>query len=311
VRTTIPIGTTRKLADTIRDRGGRLLVAACPDRSVAGRSFQEQSSVPTIVGGVDAKSTRAAAELFMQLGPVVGVASPETAEAIKLFCNTQRDITFAIANQFALICENLGLDFDEIRRAGTHMYPRFSLARPGPVGGDCLSKDSFLLGHSAGDTPDPLPLVFAARRLNLSLIDFVATAVCAHVCKTAPSRPVIAVLGLAFKGEPTTTDQRQSFGIAFAEAISMRLPNADVRTWDPSPAAGDDNEVPENTVGAADVVVLANDHPALSRIDLRRTAALLRQGGLIYDVCGRDLNGSGPLPNDVAFHSFGRCFQGP
>lgn len=306
LRTTVPVGTTRKLADEIRGRGLKLLVAACPDRSITGNSFREQFTAPTIVGGVDAESTRAAAGLFARLGPLVEVASPETAEAIKLFCNVQRDIAFAAANQFALICEGLDLDFEDIRRAATHMYPRFSLARPGPVGGDCLSKDSFLLAAAVDDPVASLPLVFSARRLNLSLIDFVTTAVCAHLEKTAPRQPVVAVLGTAFKGEPATTDERHSFGIALAEAIKRRLQDAEVRTWDPARASGGNDETPDGAARAADVVVLANDHPALGRLDLDRIAALLRRGGLIYDVCGRTLTGSKRLPNDVVFHSFGR-----
>lgn len=191
------------------------------------------------------------------------------------------------------------------------MYPRFSLARPGPVGGECLSKDSFLLAAAVGGPADSLPLVFSARRLNSSLIDFVATAVCAHVENMAPRRPVIAVLGTAFKGEPATTDERHSFGIALAETIKLRLQNAELRTWDPVTAPREEGEALDRTVRAADVVVLANDHPALGRLDLDRTAALLRPGALIYDACGRDFKASGRLPNDVVLHSFGRCFDGP
>ncbi len=310
LRSTVPIGTTRELADETRSRGLNLLVAACPDRSVSGDNFREQFSVPAIVGGVDAESTRAAADLFARLGPAIPVASSEAAEAVKLFCNVQRDIQFATANEFALACERLGLDFEEIRRAGARMYPRFSLARQGPVGGDCLSKDGFLLASSLGGSPASLPLALSARRLNLSLVDFVATAVCEHVETMAPLRPVVAILGIAFKGEPATLDQRDSFGAALAEAVRGRLQNVEVRTWDPAMSSGEDDDLRQRTVSAADAVVLANDHPLLTRMDLGRTAAQLRRGALIYDVCGRDLDVSGRLPNAVVLHGFGRRFAG-
>ena len=311
LRATCPIGTTRQVANRFRDQGRKLLVAACPDRTVAGRSFREQRSVPAIVGGIDASSTRAATGLFQQLGLVVEVGSPETAEAIKLFCNVQRDITFAVANQFALICEHLGLDFEEVWRSGSYRYPRFSLTRPGPVGGPCLSKDGFLLRHSVADSPRMLSLALTARHLNQSVVDFVADAVCSHAQKTGSHRPVMAVLGLAFKGEPPTSDQRQSFGIAIIAKIRTCLPDADIRTWDPSVPSADMDEEQDRAVGAAHVVILANDHPTLSRLDLDRTARLMAQGGLIYDACGRNLNCPEQLPNSVEFHSFGKCFRVP
>ena len=305
LRSTVPVGATRRLADAARTRGLEIHVAACPDRSVSGDSFREQFTVPTIVGGVDAASARAAGELFGRLGPVVVVASAETAEAVKLFCNVQRDIQFAAANQFALACERLDLDFEEIRRAGAHEYPRFSLARPGPVGGDCLPKDGFLLAAALGGARDALPLALSARRLNQSLVDFVAAAICRRVEAVAPRPAKVAILGIAFKGEPATADQRHSFGVALAEVLKSRLQGVEISTWDPVLSSGAGVEA---AVGAADAVVLANDHPTLGAIDLDRMAALLRTGALIYDACGRDGSGSARLANDVTFRSFGRRF---
>src|SRR5258705_114819 len=101
VRATVPVGTTGRLAESLATRGRSLLVAACPDRSVAGRSFVEQFSVPHIVGAMDPAAAGAIEFLFQQLGPTVAVSTPEAAEAVKLFANVQRDVTFALANQFA------------------------------------------------------------------------------------------------------------------------------------------------------------------------------------------------------------------
>ena len=310
LRSTVPVGATRMLANEIGDRGLRILMAACPDRTVSGDSFREQFTTPAIVGGVDAESMRAAAALFARLGPVVAVASAETAEAVKLFCNVQRDIQFAAANQFALACESLGLDFEEIRRAGMHEYPRFSVARPGPVGGDCLTKDGFLLAAALGGR-DSLPLALSARRLNLSLVEFVTTAICRHVDRVAPRPSVVAVLGMAFKGAPATADQRRSFAIALSQAIKSRLQDVEIRTWDPVASTREASGGMEQAVRGADAVVLANDHPALGRLELGRLAMLLRRGALIYDACGRDRDGLGRLPNAVVFHSFGRRFVDP
>lgn len=148
IRATVPVGTTRRITRAIAARGRTLGVACCPDRSVAGHSFREQFSVPHVVGGIDAAATQAASRLFRRLGQVNEVSTPEAAEAVKLFCNVQRDVTFAIANHFALVSEALGLDIAEIERAASADYPRFRLSRPGPVGGPCLPKNAWLLDHS-------------------------------------------------------------------------------------------------------------------------------------------------------------------
>ena len=291
VRATVPVGTTRRLADAAR---GKLLVAACPDRSLAGRCFLEQFSVPHIVGGIDASATRAAAQLFARLGPTIEVSAPEVAEAVKLFANVQRDVTFALANQLALAAEALDLDFGEIARAASDGYPRFSLARPGPVGGPCLTKDTALLADSLAEGGLSIPV--AARALNQSLLDHVAQAVSRHTSAGA----VIAVLGLAFKGDPPTADRRGSFGVALAQRLRCDLPQAQLRLFEPT-----DGHDLDRIVAGADVVVIANDHAQIKALDPSALALSLRAGALIYDACCALAPVAGALPNAVRLRRLG------
>ena len=306
LRNTVSIGTTRRIAAEIRQRGLTLRLAACPDRSLTGNSYREQFLIPTIIGGVDERSTEAAAALFRRIGEVVPVSSSDTAEAAKLFCNVQRDIQFATANQFALICEQRSIDFSGVTAAAAYHYPRFSIARPGPVGGGCLPKDGVLLAMTEDGPLDTMPLVAAARGLNLSLVDVVANVTIAHVQQRMTEHPTIAILGMAFKGTPPTADRRGSFGVALAEQLAARLTHAVIRTWDPVLSPDADGQRLDDALGAADCVILANDHPFLDQINWREMAARLKPGALIYDACGRDPIPCNALPNAVLFHSFGR-----
>jgi len=301
VRATVPIGTARKLSGALAARGRRLLVAACPDRSVAGRSFLEQFSVPHIIGGVDRHAAEAAASLFGRLGPTVQVSTPETAEAIKLFANVQRDVTFALANQFALVAEQLDLDFGEIMRAGREGYARFSLARPGPVVGPCLPKDTAILASSL--EPKTLDLAIAARKLNESLLDHVVNAVKQHLDRAERPRPVVAVLGLAFKGNPPTTDRRGSFGLALAARLRAVLPDATLRLGEPTSDDPTERDL-ETVIAGADVVVIANDHPAIADLGACGIAQRLSAGALIYDA-PVTLPFMGELPNGVTLGRIG------
>ena len=303
VRATVPIGTSRKLAGVLAARGRSLLVAACPDRSVAGRSFREQFSVPHIIGGMDRHAADAAASLFGQLGRTVQVSSPETAEAVKLFANVQRDVTFALANQFALVSEQLGLDFGEIVRAGREGYARFSLARPGPVAGPCLTKDTAILASSLAE-PGTLDLAIAARKLNELLLEHVANAVKQHLDRAQRPRPVVAVLGLAFKGNPPTTDRRGSFGLALAARLRADVADAILRLGEPTSDDPTEREV-ETVVAGADVVVVVNDHPAIVALGACGMAQRMNAGALIYDAPVA-LAFVSELPNGVVLRRLGQ-----
>jgi nucleotide sugar dehydrogenase len=202
IRSTVPVGTTRRFAREIAAAGRSIAVASYPERSISGRAFAEQFSVPHVVGGIDTAATSAARGLFQRLGEVVAVSTAEIAEAVKLFCNVQRDVTFALSNQFALTSEALGLDLAEIERAASAGYPRFHLSRPGPVGGPCLPKDVFLLENSVSTERGSAALALAGRQVNAFLLDHVASAITDHLRRAGRIEAVIAVLGLAFKGDP-------------------------------------------------------------------------------------------------------------
>lgn len=275
VRSTVPIGATRGLATAFSASG--LAFAACPDRSVAGNAYAEQFSIPHIVGGLDEAAGARAGALFAALGAVVRTPDPETAEAIKLFANVQRDVSFALANQFALICEAAGVDFAAVRQAGAAGFPRFSLARPGPVGGPCLTKDLALLLASEGVERVDTALLRAARTLNEDLVEHVADAVEAALV----GRPngAVAILGLAFKGEPPTADRRGAFADALTARLRQRRPLIDLRHWDP---VGDPRLTRRAAVRGAAVVVLANDHADLAQA----LDADLAPGAVVFDVTG-------------------------
>jgi nucleotide sugar dehydrogenase len=293
MRSTVPVGRTRRLAEEAADHD--LVFAACPDRSLAGQAFGDQFAIPNIVGGLDAAGTRTATALLAPLGEVVQVSTPETAEALKLFANVWRDAHFAMANQLALFSETVGLDFEEIRAAGAAGFPRFDLPRAGPVGGPCLTKDAHLLAQSAAEGGGDVDLLLAARRLNQGLADHVARSVLAEP-KRSPGPRQIAVLGLGFKGRPATLDRRGSIGVEIAARLAEADPGADIRLWDPVSDSGDGAQA----LAEADIVVLANDHPALA--DPARLAGCAK-GAAVFDLCGVL---SAPIRSDLTIRRFGK-----
>ena len=99
---------------------------------------------------------------------------PEEAELAKLFTNTWRYIKFAAANQFYMMANDHGLDFERIRAALAHDYPRAAdMPGAGFAAGPCLFKDtmqlaafsdnSFALGHAAMLVNEGLPLYLVSQ----------------------------------------------------------------------------------------------------------------------------------------------------
>ena len=85
---------------------------------------------------------------------------------MKLINNCHTDLIYSYGNEVALFAERLSLDPMELIRAANLDYPRPDLARPGFVGGGCLSKDPYILMASAETVGHEPWLVGHARRLN-------------------------------------------------------------------------------------------------------------------------------------------------
>jgi UDP-N-acetyl-D-mannosaminuronic acid dehydrogenase len=283
VRSTVPVGTSRAvvLPPLLAAWGSARLVMA-PERTIQGQALRELVDLPQVVGGLDEASTTAGVELFAAFtARVVPVSSLEAAELVKLANNCHTDLIYAYGNEVALIAERHGLDPLEVIRAANVDYPRPDLARPGYVGGGCLSKDPYLMVASAGGR-EPF-LVGAARRLNEHLPRHVAEKVVELIgqeCGTTRGMR-LAVLGWAYKGWPATDDMRgtpiDTMVPVFAAAGLSVLGHDPMVADDVVRAHGGEPVSLDKAFSDADAVLVVNDHPDYRALDL---AGLLAAGRL-------------------------------
>jgi len=177
LRSTVSIGTTRNIVlPEILRHTQRFGLAFCPERTIEGKAIPEMRSLPQVVGGLDEESAERAESLFRLITPkIVRVSSLEAAEMIKLINNTYRDLTFAFANEVALIAERMGLSAPEMIHAANVDYPRSNVAQPGFVGGPCLEKDALILIDSLRKIDFKPRVIEEARKINQALPDHVAT----------------------------------------------------------------------------------------------------------------------------------------
>lgn len=253
LRSTVYPGVTRNVEKLFARRGVEVDVAFCPERIAEGKAMTELFTLPQIVSGRTQEVRDRAARLFGTLTPQVVELEPEEAELAKLFTNTWRYIKFAAANQFYVMANDHGLDFERIRQALALDYPRAAdMPGAGFAAGPCLFKDtmqlaafsdnSFVLGHSAMLVNEGLPL-YVVTQLERTL-DLENTRV--------------GILGMAFKGE--SDDIRSSLSYKLKRILEFRA--REVLCTDPYVTV-DDSLLPlAEVLERADVLVVAAPHRA-------------------------------------------------
>jgi UDP-N-acetyl-D-mannosaminuronic acid dehydrogenase len=282
-RSTVSPGTLEKIVRpflTARIPGvaPELLLAACPERIAEGKAMRELESLPEIVGGIDDRSSAAAAALFRVLGPAktIHVTDPTSAELAKLFTNVYRYVNFALANEFAMLAENYGADAHRVIGMVNDRYPRADVPRPGPAGGPCLSKDGYFLVEELS-LPD---FVLMAWKLNDSAPAYVIRRLQDRLAEhgMAISGTPVAVLGRTFKRD--SDDERQSPAARIIELLERE--GAEVRAHDPFLPGPTLDEA----LDGACALVLATNHSYYDALDPPQIASLMAEPRVGIDCWG-------------------------
>ena len=179
-----------------------------------GKILQELIENARVVGGVNRASAEAARDLYATfVRGDIHLTDATTAEMVKLMENTYRDINIAVANEFARLGEEFGIDiWQAIELANLH--PRVSILKPGPgVGGHCISVDPWFLVEAA---PEISQLIRQARAVNDAQPDYVVALVKRALGKLKGK--TVAALGLAYKAN--VDDLRESPAVEVVERLS-------------------------------------------------------------------------------------------
>lgn len=314
LRSTVKLNTTNSVVAPILEKSGKSFdLAFCPERTLEGAALTELGSLPQIVGASSQESRLRASNFFQQVTPnVVNVTNIETAEMIKLVDNMQRDVFFAVSNEVAHLCNSQPIRASEVISAGKLGYKRTNLATPGPVGGPCLEKDSYLLAESVSNFGGVARIAMAARKTNENVIveasAFISSWVNDHI---SDGNKKVAVLGMAFKGVPETNDLRGSPTLTLVKSLSEEISNGDIYCWDPVIPSDElmsygfmsGSNLKEVLEGAC-AIVLVNNHPEIDNLDLVALSESSSGPMLIYDFWGRnDQNLS--LARNSFYHSWG------
>lgn len=270
LKSTVAPGTTQKIYLELVNKGrDDILLAFVPERIVEGKAFSEFPHIPKIVGGVHADATDAAVAFMKSISDsIVLPTSLANAEIIKIFDNTYRSMKIGIANEFAEICEKLGVDYEQIRTIGNKDYGRNDHWSSGIWGGPCLSKDPYLLS-----TIDFKPSILLGMLSFFERhIDIIADKI-EHILVTVNGKK-IGLLGLAFKKD--VDDTRESPAMYLRRKLEQR--GALISAYDPF-VGGSLNEVLE-----CEMIIIATNHDAFRDIHFPKHARVFDAVSLFKDL---------------------------
>lgn len=220
IESTVAPGTTEYAVKPILEKasgmraGKDFNLVFSPERVMVGRLLHNMKYMPRIIGGLTPECTKRGIELYRKI--VKAELFPTdclTAEVAKVTENTYRDVNIAFANEVALICESLGVNFHEVRRfvnslphdpsnPAKNPYRTLHTAGAG-VGGHCLPKDPWLLRYGLdtyGVSKFTPSIIMESRRVNeympIHMKELIEEALAERGIKLQDAK--ICLLGLAF-----------------------------------------------------------------------------------------------------------------
>ena len=170
--TTYP-GTTREVVQPLLEESGLeagedFFLAFSPERIDPGNDKYHFGNIPKLVGGITEEGTILAKLLYSKVvKEVVALSAPEAAEVTKLLENTFRIVNLGLINEFAVLCDKLGIDVWEVVDAAKTKPFGFMPFYPGPgVGGHCIPADPIYLSWRAKKAGFKTKMIDLAAKVN-------------------------------------------------------------------------------------------------------------------------------------------------
>jgi len=315
-KSTVPVGTTRKLGRVISEaagEGAEFELVSNPEFLREGSAIDDFLRPNRVVFGFSGpRATEIVEEIYHPLysdGTPILSTTLESAEMVKYASNAFLATKVSFINEVAELCERVGADVQVVARGmgmDTRIGAKFLHAGTG-FGGSCFPKDTIAL-VKMGD----------AFGVNMSLVKSTiganerqsrrAVGKLKKLCGGSLAGLRIAVLGLSFK--PNTDDVREASALKIIQGLWDE--GASVVAYDPvagenAKRAMPDLELAENAescIKGADGLVLATEWSEFRLLDLARVASLLK-GKRIVD-CRNIYRPEQMEELGIAYESFGR-----
>lgn len=283
--------------------GRNVFVAFSPERTDPGRTDFVLKNTPKVIGGITPACRAMAVALYRAIvDRLIPVSSAAAAEMVKLLENTFRAVNIALANEFLVICDKLGLDVWEVIEAASTKPYGFMKFTPGPgVGGHCIPLDPQYLQWKLRTVNYNARFIQLASEINAAMPEYWVARVAEALNRDGKSirGSRILVLGVTYK--PDVKDLRESPALDILELLQAR--GARVRFHDPLvhslrsehltvPYA----ELTAAELAAADCVVVVTNHADYDWVWIQaRARRVVDTRHVLKNGAGRNIFSQRPL----------------
>jgi len=284
-KSTVPVGTSRKVEDVIRKArpDAQCDVVSNPEFLREGSAIEDFRRPDRVVVGCDTDRAREVLTeiyrpLYLNETPIL-FTSRESSELIKYAANAFLATKITFINEMADICEKVGADVQDVARGmglDGRIGNKFLHAGPG-FGGSCFPKDTLALLKTSQEVGAKTRIVEAVVAVNDRRKSDMAQKI--EAAFGGVSGKTIAVLGLTFK--PNTDDMRDAPSLVIVPYLQEK--GAHIRAYDPEGAQEarkllqietcDDAYEPMKD---ADGVVILTEWNEFRALDLGRVKTLLK-----------------------------------
>lgn len=250
--------------------GDDFWLAYSPERVDPGNKSFHTRNTPKVLGAMNPDGLEIGQALYKKaIDHIHPVSSPRIAEMVKILENTYRLVNISLINELTLLAGKMDINIWEVIDAAKTKPFGFQPFYPGPgIGGHCIPLDPFYLEHIAKKFSFDLSMIHTAGHINMRMPHYmyikIATALNRH--KKAVNGSNILFLGVAYK--PNIDDERESPALEIIDIVAHKggrvsyhdpfIPH--IKTHEGN--TFDSVELNEETIRAADCVVLTTNHDA-------------------------------------------------
>src|SRR5512145_321549 len=205
-KSTVPVGTAERVRRTIAAETRQpFSVVSNPEFLKQGAAIDDfMKPDRVVIGAEDSRAAELMRELyapFTRTGAPIMLMDCPSAELCKYAANAMLATRISFMNEVANVCESVGADVDQVRRAvasDRRIGPSFLFPGVG-YGGSCFPKDVRALMRTAEDAGAPLQIVTSVDGVNEKQKFRMSEKVKAHYGSDSLAGERFAIWGLSFK----------------------------------------------------------------------------------------------------------------
>jgi UDPglucose 6-dehydrogenase len=300
-KSTVPVGTNRKVADIIRQTrpDAEFDVASNPEFLREGAAIDDFMKPDRVVVGVESARARQVMgdvyrPLFLRDFPIV-YTDLESAEMIKYAANAFLATKISFINEIAGLCERVGADIKSVAKGmglDGRIGSKFLHAGPG-YGGSCFPKDTSALARIGQEHGMPMRITETVIMVNDAVKKRMLDKVM-DLCDGTVNGKRILVLGVTFK--PNTDDMRDAPALTIVPALVGA--GATVLVVDPQGRREGEallpgvhwQDDPYEAATGAELIIILTEWNEFRALDLNRLAAAMSSPKMadLRNIYGRE-----------------------